>query len=184
MSPSIELFEPIVSHNKTEKKRLPPAIEIQPHSTRSEQTRENAKTPSRHHRSALLWSQRSKSRRPELRSMHGKARERSRKAEREGLEPGFAKERKPVLSRAYQNRVAAEFEGNRGSASTNSYFFLRYLIWRPPCAMLPLPLLRDMVQTGFDSSECIDARAWESKYCQNKNLLFTGVTELTNESLL
>ena len=75
-------------------------------------------------------------------------------------------------------------KGNGGSASTNSYFFLRYLIWRPPCATLPLPLLRDMVQTGFDSSECIDARAWKSKYRQNKNLLFTGVTELTNESVL
>ena len=42
--------------------------------------------------------------------MHGKARERFQKVEREGLELGFARGRKPVLSRAYQNRVAAEFE--------------------------------------------------------------------------
>ena len=42
--------------------------------------------------------------------MHGKARERFQKVEREGLELGFARGREPVLSRAHQNCVAAEFE--------------------------------------------------------------------------
>jgi hypothetical protein len=46
-------------------------------------------------------------------SMHGKARENFQKVEREGLKPGFARGRKPVLSRAYQNRVAAESEAKR-----------------------------------------------------------------------
>jgi hypothetical protein len=36
------------------------------------------------------------------------------------------------------------------------------LIARPPCAIAPLPVLRDMVQVGFDSDPWKDANANES----------------------
>ena len=46
---------------------------------------------------------------------------------------------------------------------TRQPFFLLVLnlIARPPCAIAPLPVLRDMVQVGFDSAPWNDANANE-----------------------